>query len=622
MRRAWSLPLAAALACGRPAPAATVETCETWPRTLARAEEALTQRSDEAADAGFARVLACAEAKAAHARAQAGHDLLADADTSEVERLHAYVLARKHSPQALAQALARVRVGDGAAEGLAREFCHGWSAEPALAVLCFAALPTLDAPAIQAVLRAHAALGVLNEDDLTRLVALDPQGATLPLQQCVSAPHRALVRDGDDALGALAYRLASAADEPAARCLRRLGFEQCRRGLERGGTCPAPESVGPAIRDAAASGALLELHPHKPGLRSPIALAGKDECKDPAGVPQGALGPLLAMHLALAEVLEWPSVRTELAGHESAIATASKDLFSVRHHRECAQALYCRETDGDIAGFADHLPSSPGGASCSATRVNPPLQPVVVADRDRDAIPDAEDLCPDSPESRNGFKDDDGCPDDPDDGDGDGVRGEADHCPDRPERPGDPCPGDGCPFSPADRDGDGIAGRDDLCGRTCENYDGRFDDDGCPESLTDPDGDQVVGRLDECPQARETPNRHTPGDGCPDSEDDHDGDGVPNASDQCPDERETENHYTPKDGCPDSAIDHDGDGLRNDLDECPEERGTKGRLRRAKLAPSDGCPDGDGDGVPDRRDDCPRSGGRVDSRGCPRASKL
>lgn len=45
-------------------------------------------------------------------------------------------------------------------------------------------------------------------------------------------------------------------------------------------------------------------------------------------------------------------------------------------------------------------------------------------DRDHDGVPDAHDQCPDSPETRNGFNDDDGCPDQsPDDGHIDGGMG-------------------------------------------------------------------------------------------------------------------------------------------------------------------------------------------------------
>lgn len=75
----------------------------------------------------------------------------------------------------------------------------------------------------------------------------------------------------------------------------------------------------------------------------------------------------------------------------------------------------------------------------------PAPAPVVVAvaeppDRDHDGIPDAKDACPDEPETKNGYQDEDGCPDEvppppppPDtDRDGDGVPDRIDNCPDEP----------------------------------------------------------------------------------------------------------------------------------------------------------------------------------------------
>ena len=66
------------------------------------------------------------------------------------------------------------------------------------------------------------------------------------------------------------------------------------------------------------------------------------------------------------------------------------------------------------------------------------------ADRDGDAIADMNDLCPDAQEDRDGFTDDDGCPD-------------------------------------ADNDADRIADVDDKCPAEPENYNGAEDSDGCPD---------------------------------------------------------------------------------------------------------------------------------------------
>ncbi|MHA4915471.1 hypothetical protein, partial [Enterococcus faecium] len=72
-------------------------------------------------------------------------------------------------------------------------------------------------------------------------------------------------------------------------------------------------------------------------------------------------------------------------------------------------------------------------------------------DRDHDGIPDAEDKCPDEPEDKDGFKDDDGYP----------------H---------------------PDNDGDGIPDAQDKCPNEAEDFDGFKDDDGYPHPDNDGDG--------------------------------------------------------------------------------------------------------------------------------------
>lgn len=80
------------------------------------------------------------------------------------------------------------------------------------------------------------------------------------------------------------------------------------------------------------------------------------------------------------------------------------------------------------------------GAEAAAS---PPASVPAPADRDQDGIPDARDACPDQPEDKNRFEDDDGCPEP--DQDGDGIVDACDHCPSEPEDYG--CGGDldGCP---------------------------------------------------------------------------------------------------------------------------------------------------------------------------------
>jgi outer membrane protein OmpA-like peptidoglycan-associated protein len=62
-------------------------------------------------------------------------------------------------------------------------------------------------------------------------------------------------------------------------------------------------------------------------------------------------------------------------------------------------------------------------------------------DSDSDGIVDRDDKCPNEPEDRDGFQDEDGCPEP--DNDHDGIPDDRDECPDDPEEPGGD--GDGCP---------------------------------------------------------------------------------------------------------------------------------------------------------------------------------
>src|SRR6201999_2736623 len=73
-------------------------------------------------------------------------------------------------------------------------------------------------------------------------------------------------------------------------------------------------------------------------------------------------------------------------------------------------------------------------------------------DRDHDGVYDLDDKCPDQPEDRDGFQDDDGCPD-------------------------------------PDNDNDGILDAADRCPNEVEDKDGFQDDDGCPDN--DNDGDRI-----------------------------------------------------------------------------------------------------------------------------------
>ncbi|MFT3698342.1 MAG: OmpA family protein [Kofleriaceae bacterium] len=131
-------------------------------------------------------------------------------------------------------------------------------------------------------------------------------------------------------------------------------------------------------------------------------------------------------------------------------------------------------------------------------------------DSDGDGIPDDVDKCPNEPEDKDGFQDDDGCPD-------------------------------------PDNDGDGIPDAQDKCPMEAEDKDGFQDEDGCPDP--DNDGDGIPDAQDKCPNEPEDKDGFQDDDGCPDP--DNDGDGVPDAQDKCPDQPETKNGFQDDDGCPD-----------------------------------------------------------------------
>ena len=134
-------------------------------------------------------------------------------------------------------------------------------------------------------------------------------------------------------------------------------------------------------------------------------------------------------------------------------------------------------------------------------------------DNDRDGIPDEDDECPNDAEDFDGWQDEDGCPEDNDfDRDGDGIKDDVDNCPDDPEDKDGFEDDDGCPD--LDNDGDGILDEDDLCPNEAEDFDKFEDEDGCPD--LDNDRDRILDEDDECPLEPETYNGYQDDDGCPD----------------------------------------------------------------------------------------------------------
>ncbi len=198
-------------------------------------------------------------------------------------------------------------------------------------------------------------------------------------------------------------------------------------------------------------------------------------------------------------------------------------------------------------------------------------------DSDHDGVYDAQDQCPSMAEDRDGFQDEDGCPDP--NNDGDLLPDAQDQCPDEAEDMDNFQDGDGCPDP--DNDQDGILDGADKCPYEAENKNGIDDEDGCPD-IPDKDNDGISNVYDKCPLEAEDIDNFQDSDGCPDP--DNDEDGVPDSLDKCPDHAEDKDGYQDEDGCPD--LDDDGDGVPNTKDRCPTKKETINGIMD-----HDGCPD-------------------------------
>ena len=156
---------------------------------------------------------------------------------------------------------------------------------------------------------------------------------------------------------------------------------------------------------------------------------------------------------------------------------------------------------------------SPGiGAPAFRFLFGASFTPSILKDMDGDRVADKYDVCPEEAEDRDGYQDQDGCPD-PDD-DNDGVLDEMDECPDTLEVLNGFQDGDGCPDENPDADGDGLDALMDDCPDLPEDMDGFADDDGCPDLDNDLDG--VADATDLCPDQLEVFNSVDDTDGCPD----------------------------------------------------------------------------------------------------------
>jgi len=213
------------------------------------------------------------------------------------------------------------------------------------------------------------------------------------------------------------------------------------------------------------------------------------------------------------------------------------------------------------------------GKQQQETKPPPPVLQIEKTDQDKDGVPDLDDRCPDLPgrpelggcpdQDGDGILDaDDACPNAPGpketqgcpiakDSDGDGVPDDIDRCPQDPEDKDGFQDEDGCPDP--DNDGDGIVDRADSCPLDA----GPIENRGCP--VVDRDGDGVNDAEDACPEVKGLKVLA----GCPDT----DADGIPDPEDKCP------VNAGPKEngGCPD--LDRDGDAILDRNDKCPDQFG-------------------------------------------------
>jgi hypothetical protein len=268
------------------------------------------------------------------------------------------------------------------------------------------------------------------------------------------------------------------------------------------------------------------------------------------------------------------------AGHwrwtaEAHGAIATTPSFASAAQSPSAFGLSARYTAGDVSALVGAEVPLDGAIG------NPVVRPVLAfgwaprfEDADGDGIEDDKDQCPELAEDKDGFEDQDGCPDF--DNDDDGVSDDADKCPKEKEDTDDFQDDDGCPDP--DNDGDGVLDTADACPNEPGPKDGPRP--GCKDP--DPDKDGIIGAADKCPAEPEDKDGFQDEDGCPDP--DNDGDGVADEADQCPLEAGEPSSNPAMNGCP--VLDHDGDTFDDAADRCPTEAEDFDGVED-----DDGCPD-------------------------------
>jgi OmpA-OmpF porin, OOP family len=304
-------------------------------------------------------------------------------------------------------------------------------------------------------------------------------------------------------------------------------------------------------------------------------LSGNDTCKSRIGqeLPFGLGVAFKPQILGIDDKARWTWF-LETHGH---LPLAPIGPFQSTPASSLAVGLGARYTLRDLSFFAGVETAPLGGVG------DAPLRATLGVgwaprnhDRDGDGIEDDKDQCPELAEDKDGFEDEDGCPDG--DNDDDGVPDKADKCPFVKEDEDGFQDEDGCPDP--DNDGDGILDKDDACPNEAGPPNADKKKNGCP--IKDPDGDGVAGDKDQCPTIPEDKDGFQDEDGCPDP--DNDGDGIPDAEDACPLLKGIPSENPRENGCPDP--DPDKDTYVGQDDKCPDKAETWNGFED-----DDGCPD-------------------------------
>ena len=183
----------------------------------------------------------------------------------------------------------------------------------------------------------------------------------------------------------------------------------------------------------------------------------------------------------------------ETARENGAIRCAPIELAMAESHNDFAQHALDEGNYYDARRTANIAEHNARLAIEKSPKEKCTDQPKKIGDRDGDGLMDNVDKCPDDPEDKDGFEDEDGCPDL--DNDADGIRDIIDKCPMDPEDIDKFEDEDGCPD--LDNDKDGLSDKVDQCPNEPEDKDGFEDDDGCPD--LDNDNDTFLDKDDKCP---------------------------------------------------------------------------------------------------------------------------